>query len=68
MKIIKGFFIGLLSIIGLISLILMILYMLNNSRLSYLKTKDAETSLSMDYVLKNVNIIPMNKDTVLQNS
>ena len=67
MKILKGFLIGLLSLIGLVSLILLILFMVNNSRLSYLKTKNADSSLSKEYIIKNVNIIPMNKDTVLQN-
>ena len=67
MKILKGFLIGLLSLIGLVSLILLILFMVNNSRLSYLKTKNANSSLSKEYIIKNVNIIPMNKDTVLQN-
>ncbi len=67
MKILKGFLIGILSLIGLASLILFIFFMVDNSRLSYLKTKNAETPLNKEYIIKNVNIIPMNKDTVLQN-
>jgi len=67
MKILKGFLKGILGLIGFISLILLIFFMVDNSRLSYLKTKNADTSLSTEYIIKNVNIIPMNKDTVLQN-
>ena len=67
MKILKGILVGILILIALITLSILILFMLDNSRTSYLKTEQFESSVQNEFLIKNVNLIPMNKDTVLVN-
>ncbi|MDN3641141.1 amidohydrolase family protein [Lutimonas halocynthiae] len=67
MKIIKRILIGILILITLIVLTIVVFYVLDTSRASYLKTKNMEAPLSNEYLIKNVNVIPMTKDTVLAN-
>ena len=67
MKIFKRILIGILILITLIVLSILVLYVLDTSRASYLKTKNMEAPMSNEYLIKNVNLIPMTKDTVLAN-
>ena len=67
MKILKRILIGILILIALITLTVLVLYMVDTSRASYLKTKNMEAPMSNEYLIKNVNLIPMTKDTVLAN-
>lgn len=67
MKILKGILIGILILIILIVLSVTVLFMLDTSRVSYLKTEQFESSVPNELLIKNVNLIPMNKDTVLMN-
>ena len=67
MKILKRILIGILILIALIVIAVTVLYVLDTSRASYLKTKNMEAPLSNEYLIKNVNLIPMTKDTVLAN-
>jgi imidazolonepropionase-like amidohydrolase len=67
MKIFKRILIGILILIALIVLTIAVLYVVDTSGASYLKTKNMEAPLSNEYLIKNVNVIPMTKDTVLAN-
>ena len=67
MKILKRILIGILILIAIILIAVTVLYVLDTSRASYLKTKNMEAPLSNEYLIKNVNLIPMTKDTVLAN-
>jgi len=67
MKIFKRILIGIVILITLIVLSIVVLYMVDTSRASYLKTKNMEAPMSNEYLIKNVNVIPMTKDTVLAN-
>lgn len=65
MKIIKRILKGLLIILALIIVIVIVLFLLDISKTSYLKSKNIESSLSNEYLIKNVKLIPMGLDTIL---
>ena len=67
MKILKRILIAILIVIALIVIAVTVLYVLDTSRASYLKTKNMEVPFSEEFLIKNVNVIPMTKDTVLVN-
>ena len=67
MKILKNALIGILILFTLIILSITVLYLLDTSRASYLKTKHFDSSIQNEFLIKNVNLIPMNKDTILLN-
>ncbi len=67
MKILKRIFIGLLSLIGLIIIFLAGSLLIDNWNTSYLKVKKHDGVATNNYLIKNVNVVPMTADTVLAN-
>lgn len=65
MKIIKRFLAGLFILIAFVMLIILVLFLLDSSKTSYLKTKNSKNPSSKEYFIKNVHLIPMGIDTVL---
>ena len=62
-KVLKYLSIG----IGLIVLFLIIVLIIDTQKTSYLKTTNIENSNINTYLITNVNVITMTKDTVLPN-
>ena len=65
MKIIKRIFKFFLILSGAILLVLLVAIGIDTYRTGYLKVKNIEFSDNDSYLIINVNIIPMNQDTVL---
>lgn len=67
MKFIKFLFKALLSILLLLFLVIVIAFTIDSSKTSYLNVSDTNNYADTPYIIKNVNIVPMTKDTVLIN-
>ena len=67
MRVLKIILVGLGVLIGLILVVLSAALIIDSSNTSYLKLKGQEASRN-SYFIKNVNIIPLNTDTVLGNT
>lgn len=67
MKLLKRLSKIVFGLVGLVLLIVLIILVMDTLGTSYLKVKNGETSNNSTYLITNVNIIPMNQDTVLVN-
>lgn len=65
MKIIKRIIKGLVIVLALIVLIVLVMFLLDSSKISYLKTKNIENPTPSEYLITNVHVVPMDTDTVL---
>lgn len=65
MKKLKGLFKALMALIGVLLLTILIFIGIDSYKTSYLNIKKNDLSKNDSYIIKNVNIIPMNQDTVL---
>ncbi|MGI9532245.1 amidohydrolase family protein [Lutimonas sp.] len=65
MKIIKRILLGFLFILAMTMLIVLVLFLLDRSNTSYLKSKNIESTFTKEYLIKNVKLIPMSLDTIL---
>lgn len=65
MKIVKRILKIVIALIGLLLLTGIITLWLDSSGTNYLKINKNESQFGNSYLIKNVNIIPMNQDTVL---
>ena len=66
MKILKRILSGSLILIGLLLLILVVSLGLDSLQTDYLETDELATASRNSYLIRNVNVIPMTRDTVLQ--
>ena len=67
MKILKRVFKVIAYLIVLLLLFILILFGIDSYQTSYLRTKNIESSENTTYLIRNVNVITMTKDTVLLN-
>ncbi|REG89402.1 amidohydrolase family protein [Winogradskyella sediminis] len=67
MKIVKRLLKIVFAIIGLLVLLGIIILWIDSSETNYLEINKNESASNNSYLIKNVNIIPMNQDTVLAN-
>jgi hypothetical protein len=67
MIILKRFLKIIIALIGVLVLIGVITLWIDSSGTNYLKINKNKSAFKNSYLIKNVNIIPMNKDTVLAN-
>lgn len=67
MKLLKRIFKILLALVLLLLISIPVILLIDNQSTSYLKIAKNESAQNNSYIIKNVNIIPMYKDTVLTN-
>jgi len=67
MKFLKKFFQIILSLIGVLIITTLVIIGVDSQRTSYLKVEKNEHANNATYIINNVNIIPMNADTILAN-
>ena len=65
MKLLKRFFKFIFALIGVLVLIGIITLWVDSSRTNYLDIHKDESTFNNTYLITNVNVIPMNQDTVL---
>ena len=65
MKILKRLLRIVLTLIGVLALTVIITLWMDSSRTGYLKISKSELNPDNSYLITNVNVLPMNKDTVL---
>ena len=67
MRILKRVLKLITGVLFLLILIIIVLFIVDSFNSSYLKTKNIKNSNNSTYIINNVNIIPMTKDTILKN-
>ncbi|EAR11473.1 Metal dependent amidohydrolase, partial [Polaribacter irgensii 23-P] len=65
MKIVKRIFKFIVIIIGVLLLSVAVLLLVDNQNTNYLKINNINSADNNSFLITNVNIIPMNKDTIL---
>lgn len=65
MKIVKGFLKIVFTLIGVLLIVLIVAFWLDSIKTGYLKIDKNESALNDSYLITNVNVLPMNQDTVL---
>lgn len=67
MKILKRVLKYTTLIIAIFLMFLVVVLLIDNQNTNYIKTKNINSAYSDSYVISNINIIPMNQDTILEN-
>lgn len=67
MSVLKQILKYLFGLIDLVMLVLLIILWVDSSRPSYLSIDHGDETCNQSYLIKNVNIVPMNQDTILTN-
>lgn len=66
MKYIKYFVKSIIALVIVLVLFIVIVLAIDSSNTDYLKIKNNPSTIQTSYVIENVNIVPMTKDTILQ--